>query len=115
MIATKIPAPIPTNAPRSGRNKAKLIAPPPIASAGMKIFIPTLLYVFSTVSSEGAVIFPIFTFPKIAGTHIIKIRIPSTTAGIQRPNASTTPRTHQKIPVPIREGFSSSLAFLTPV
>ena len=112
---TTMPAPTPTIAPRSGRKTAKIMAKTPMDRAGIKIFIPMVRYFSLVYSSVSGSTFPIFTFFRMAGMVIRIISAPFIAGGIQRPNASTAPRAHQNSPVPNREGFSLSNAFLIPV
>ena len=94
-IATNTPTPTPTNAP-SFVNSANKIARTPILNAGIKIFIPNLSDIFSIYCFEGKRLSPLLTFCAIAGIVIAKIKIPLTSAGIQRPPAMTTPKIIQK-------------------
>ena len=83
-------------------------------NAGTKIFIPIFLNCASVCAFSGAFVFPTFTFLKIGGRHIIITRTPETLAGSQVPSAVTIPNEHQKMAVPILDGFSSSRRFLMP-
>lgn len=82
--------------------------------AGTKIFIPILLYWALVYSLVGAFTRPTFTFLKMAGMHITMTSAPETLGGSQLPRAVTTPKEHQKMAVPMREGFSLSSRFLMP-
>ena len=83
-------------------------------NAGTNIFIPIFLNCCSVCSFVGLSVFPIFTFLKIGGRHMIRTSTPETFAGSHEPNPQTIPKEHQKTAVPTLDGFSLSSRFLIP-